>query len=132
MPPRSFITGVSGFAGGFLAGHLLSCGEAVLGRTPEAKWEPHSPPELAAKVELVAWPLGVEDGLSAAARRQIEDFRPTCIYHMAAVAVPKECGPNEPIRSSTRSAARSQRFAWQMAGSSPWNSMRPGWTVLLS
>jgi GDP-4-dehydro-6-deoxy-D-mannose reductase len=119
MPHRSLITGISGFAGGFLAEHLLECGEAILGCTPEAKWESHGPPELAAKVELVAWPLGVDDGLSPAARRQIEDFRPTCIYHLAAVAVPKECGPDEPTPTAMAVNVGGTRRVMELAAALP-------------
>ncbi len=96
MPQRALIIGCSGFAGGFLAEHLLECGDAVLGCTPDAQWFDSSPASLAETVPLVAWDLGSEECPSAAARRAIEDFAPTVVYHLAAISIPRDCGREEP------------------------------------
>lgn len=97
MQQRALITGVAGFAGGFLAEHLLACGDAVLGTAPEGCWEPNSSESIRDRVELVAWDLGRESGLSGEARRRIEAFRPTAIYHLAALSVPDDCGKDDPL-----------------------------------
>lgn len=94
---RALITGVSGFAGGFLAEHLLACGEAVLGVAIEGRWDPDSSEAVRDRVELVAWDLGCPMGPSESVRRRIEAFQPTSIYHLAALSVPDDCGQSEPL-----------------------------------
>jgi GDP-4-dehydro-6-deoxy-D-mannose reductase len=97
MLHRALITGVSGFAGGFLAEHLLESGDEVLGCAPEGGWEEASPEGLRGRVELVAWDLASAEGISAPARRRIEEFRPDCIYHLAALSVPEDSGDEQPL-----------------------------------
>ncbi len=96
MPQRALITGISGFIGGHLAEHLLASGDAVLGSTSRGTWRRGSPAAVTDRVEVVAFDVGRDDGLSPAARRAIERFRPTCIYHLAALSVPQDCGAVEP------------------------------------
>jgi GDP-4-dehydro-6-deoxy-D-mannose reductase len=97
MPQRALITGISGFIGGFLAEHLLDSGDEVLGATPDGEWLPASAASLPGRVEVVAWDVGRDDGIPDEARRRIEEFRPTCIYHLAAQSVPRLCGVEEPL-----------------------------------
>jgi GDP-4-dehydro-6-deoxy-D-mannose reductase len=96
MSHRALITGIAGFAGGFLAGDLLARGDAVLGCSLDGNWEPLSEPSLASRVELVPWDLGDDAGLAEPSRRRILDFRPDRIYHLAALSVPAESGHREP------------------------------------
>ncbi len=96
MPHRALITGIPGFAGSFLAEHLLGCGDAVLGCSPDGAWEKNSPAALQQQVELVAWNLGTEEGIPARARRHIERFAPDWIFHLAAISVPEDCGSDRP------------------------------------
>lgn len=96
MPQRALITGVSGFAGGFLAEHLLDCGDVVLGTSPDGDWEAFSSETIRDRVDLVAWELSRTDGLAESARRRIHDFGPEVIYHLAAMSIPRECGGQEP------------------------------------
>jgi GDP-4-dehydro-6-deoxy-D-mannose reductase len=93
---RALITGIGGFAGGFLAEHLLACGDAVLGATLDGAWEANSAPGLAGRVALLGWDLAKPDGLSDDSRREIVKFQPDCIYHLAALSVPDECGDDRP------------------------------------
>ena len=65
MAYRGLITGIAGFAGSFLAEHLLDCGDAVLGCSPDGAWEKTSPQALQAQVALVAWDLADPEGISA-------------------------------------------------------------------
>lgn len=96
MAERAILTGATGFVGGYLAEHLLEAGDEVLGFCPDARWPAGAPADLAARVPLLAWDLASPDGLSAEASRAVERFAPTCIYHLAAVSVPADCGDPEP------------------------------------
>ena len=96
MPQRALITGISGFIGGHLAEHLLAAGDAVLGCTSRGTWRRESPAAVSNCVELAAFDISRDDGLPASARRVIERFRPTCLYHLAALSVPQDCGATEP------------------------------------
>lgn len=102
MLHRALITGVPGFAGSFLAEHLLDCGDSVLGCSPDGDWEASSPAGLRPRVELVPWDLALPEGLSPEGRRRIEEFRPDWIFHLAGLSVPQDCGEDEP---SARAAA---------------------------
>lgn len=101
MSARALITGISGFAGSFLTEHLLDRGDAVLGCSQDGAWEKISPAGLQDRVELVAWDLGSPAGIPQEARRRIEDFRPQCIYHLAAISVPEDCGEEETVPVAT-------------------------------
>ena len=119
MPHCTLITGVSGFAGGFLAEHLLQCGDVVLGCSPDGKWEESSPEELPEQVELLAWDLGSPDGLSADARRRIEEFRPDCVYHLAGLSVPEDCGDDEPLPAAMAINVDGTRRVMELAAALP-------------
>jgi GDP-4-dehydro-6-deoxy-D-mannose reductase len=120
---RALITGIAGFAGGFLAEHLLEYGDEVLGCSRDGQWGDRSATSLLGRVELVSWDLAAKEKgdsphlceapcgpfrqmgtvpffpqastLTDDARRRIADFRPTCIYHLAAISVPQDCGQEE-------------------------------------
>ncbi len=96
MSQRALITGISGFVGGFLAEHLLDSGDAVLGVSPDGRWMASSPAALASCVEVLPWDVADRSAPDDEARRRIEDFRPTAIYHLAALSVPADCGCDEP------------------------------------
>ncbi len=95
MPHRALITGLPGFVGGFLAEHLLDCGDDVLGCSPDGAWELSSPEELRDRVELLAWDLGNEAGIPTKQRQMIENFRPDGIFHLAGLSVPGDCGQDD-------------------------------------
>lgn len=92
---KSLITGVTGFAGGFLAEHLLACGDQLLGCSRSGRWPAWAGPELR-RVELLACDVGEPAGIDECAARQIAHFAPNCIYHLAALSVPVDCGTLEP------------------------------------
>jgi len=119
MSHRALITGLPGFVGGFLAEHLLECGDAVLGCSPDGEWEPTSPEELRHRVELVAWDIGDGDGLCEEARRRIERFRPEAIYHLAALSVPQDCGEDEPSPRAVAVNIDGTRRVMELAASLP-------------
>lgn len=119
MSHRALITGASGFVGGFLAEHLLTWGDTVLGSSPDGVWEDSSPDQLRGRVELVPWDLGTIEGISAEARRRIEVFRPDCVYHLAAISVPEDCGDQEPLPAATAINVGGTRRVMELAASLP-------------
>ncbi len=92
---NAIITGVTGFVGRHLAEHLLDRGDQVLGVSRNGVW-PADAQELAARVPLVRWDVSSpapprDDGYG-----QFTDFQPDCIYHLAALSVPDDCGQEAP------------------------------------
>ena len=120
MPHRALITGVSGFAGGSLAEHLLQCGDDVLGCSPNGAWDDASPEELKEQVELLAWDLGSDGGISPEALRRIEEFRPDCIYHLAALSVPEDSGHQQPLPTALAINVGGTRQVMELAAALPW------------
>ncbi|MDZ7618152.1 MAG: NAD-dependent epimerase/dehydratase family protein, partial [Patescibacteria group bacterium] len=119
MHQRAFITGVAGFAGGFLAEHLLACGDAVMGATPDGRWEANSSPTIRDSVQLVAWDLGSEKGPCIEALRRIEAFQPSAIYHLAALSVPDDCGKDAPLPAAMAVNVEGTRRVVQLAARLP-------------
>ncbi len=119
MYERALITGIAGFAGGFLAEHLLQSGDAVLGATPDGRWEPHSSESIRDRVELVPWELGHEDGLSSETRRRIEAFQPSAVYHLAALSIPADCGKTKPLPAAMAVNVEGTRYVVELAASLP-------------
>ena len=93
---NALITGVTGFAGSFLAEHLLACGDSVLGVSCWGRWPSFIPSQLAASVPLVCWDIATQRVPSAEAQYHIARFAPDCVYHLAAISVPADCGDVEP------------------------------------
>ncbi len=119
MVYRALITGAPGFMGGFLAEHLLDCGDAVMGSSRGGNWQQSSPTSLRDRVELVAWDVSVPEGLCPATRHRIEVFRPDCIYHAAGLSVPEDCGRQEPIAHAKAVNVDGTRRVMQLAASLP-------------
>lgn len=93
---KAVITGIQGFAGGHLAQHLLASGDEVLGCSRRAGWSDEAPADLVDAVPLVAWDLAEHQELPSAVVERIEAFAPDCIYHLAALSVPEDCGRDHP------------------------------------
>ncbi|MCZ6486295.1 MAG: NAD-dependent epimerase/dehydratase family protein, partial [Acidobacteria bacterium] len=75
---RCFVTGLTGFAGAYLASHLASQGAEVFGIGLEARPDTHVP---AVECDLLDF-----DKLA----RLIGDFGPDRVYHLAALTNPSE------------------------------------------
>ncbi len=116
---RALITGIAGFAGGFLAEHLLACGDAVLGAAPQGRWEPNSSEPIQRRVELLAWDLSSDSGLNYAAKRRIDAFEPSAIYHLAALSVPDDCGQVDPLPPAISINVEGTRRVVDLAASLP-------------
>lgn len=119
MCTRAFITGVSGFVGGFLAEHLLEQGDRVLGSSPDGKWEAASSPSVQRRMEPIAWQLADDDGLARQDRSRIEAFAPDVIYHLAAISIPRECGQHQPTPLATAVNVDGTRRLLQLASELP-------------
>ncbi len=116
---RALLTGIPGFVGGFLAEHLLARGDAVLGAAVDARWEPNSSETARRCVELVAWDLSRDSGLSAEARRRIEAFEPSAVYHLAALSVPDDCGREDPLPAAVAVNVEGTRRVVELASQLP-------------
>ncbi len=117
---RSLITGISGFVGGFLAEHLLQCGEDVLGTSPDGRWLPDSSELLRQEAsQPVAWDLARAGGLPPAGRERIETFAPQVIYHLAALSVQDDCGQDRPSSRATAINVNGTRQVLELAARLP-------------
>lgn len=112
---RALITGVSGFVGGFLAEHLLEHGWEVLGTSPGGLWDMWSPPHVVDKVPLVDWDFAEAGGVNAAAVAEIRRFRPSAIFHLAAISVPEQCGQGEPTATAWQINVQGTRKVLELA-----------------
>ncbi len=122
MPQRAWITGITGFAGGFLAEHLLEAGDAVIGSAPAGRWDPASPASIRDAVELVPWDLGSEERPGDEALRWLEGFAPEVVYHLAGLSIPADCGEKEPTAAARAVNVEGTRRVLALAG---WLPSRP-------
>jgi GDP-4-dehydro-6-deoxy-D-mannose reductase len=91
---RALITGITGFVGQYLAEHLVACGDPVMGTVWGDSWSGDVPPAVRRAASVFAWDL--TQPCPAAARVSLQRFAPDCVYHLAAISVPGECGLSEP------------------------------------
>lgn len=84
---RALITGICGFAGSHLAEYLLAQGDQVLGCARAARW-PAGLSHLADRVPLVGWDMS---GPPAELTLRLAAFRPTHVFHLAAIDRVNEC-----------------------------------------
>lgn len=91
---KALITGITGFAGTYLAEHLLAASDEVLGSCRSGSWPASNVPREVRDVELIDWDLQQDDATHTVG--EVAAFEPDCIYHLAAISVPKQCGEKEP------------------------------------
>ena len=91
---RALITGITGFAGQYLTEHLVRSGDQVIGTTFLDQWSEDVAPEIREQVALFEWNLA--EPMSTEARQLVHQFAPDCIYHLAAISVPTQCGSSQP------------------------------------
>jgi GDP-4-dehydro-6-deoxy-D-mannose reductase len=93
---KAFITGVTGFAGRYLAEHLLAAGDEVLGCSASGVWPADTTEDLRRRVPLLIWDIGNPQGLTDETRQNIAAFAPDVVYHLSALSIPEDCGDTEP------------------------------------
>jgi len=67
-----------------------------MGCSVRAAWPAWASRNLTERIEVLRWDLGDADGLAGEGRDRIAAFAPDCIYHLAALSVPSDCGTDEP------------------------------------
>ncbi|MBX9789534.1 MAG: NAD(P)-dependent oxidoreductase [Pirellulales bacterium] len=116
---NAIITGITGFAGGFLAEHLLAEGDRVLGISRGHRWNPDSSPLAARQVELVSWDSSAHPSPSPVSFETLASFAPEAIYHLAAISIPADCGGDRPLDSALRANVAGTRHVLELAGRLP-------------
>lgn len=96
---RALITGITGFVGEYLAEHLVASGDQVMGSGFLDTWSPDVDTLLRETISVFAWDL--TQPISREFRMAVERFAPDCVYHLAAISVPAECGLREPSPRAT-------------------------------
>ncbi len=100
-----------------MAEHLLASGDQVMGCCRNGRWRDPETEPLDARVPLLAWDL--ERDIDPAAREAVAGFRPDCIFHLAAMAIPKECGDGEPTSRAWQVNVEGTRRIAALAASLP-------------
>ena len=114
---RAFITGITGFAGGFLAEHLSVCGDEVLGCSRRGEWPSWAGDELRS-IRVLSWDVG-EGAARGPIQKTLLEFSPECIYHLAALSVPSDCGTSEPTERAIEVNVRGTERVLDLADSLP-------------
>ena len=114
---RAFITGITGFAGTHLAELLLAAGDQVLGCASAGSWRPGTPSTLVDSVSLLQWDIS-QDAPSEIHHR-LADYRPTCVFHLAAVSVPRACGTLDPTDQAWSVNVQGTRRVLRLAAALP-------------
>jgi nucleoside-diphosphate-sugar epimerase len=121
---RAFITGITGFAGQYLAEHLVDCGDQVLGTTWGDTWSRDVAPALQAQIRLIPWDL--TQPVPAALRAVLEAWPVDWVFHLAAISVPGECGGHDPSPLAQAVNVAGTRAVLELAG-----QLRPAPRVLV-
>lgn len=116
---NALITGITGFAGGFLAEHLLAVGDRVLGISRSGQWTADSSPMATRDIELVAWDTATQCEPLPDVAARISDFAPDAIYHLAAISVPADCGGDQPTEAALQANVAGTRHVLELAGRLP-------------
>lgn len=90
---KAFITGITGFAGGHLAEHLLDCGDDVMGCSRSGRWRLDAPAALTA---INVLPLDLATPFADPLAQRLRQFNPNVVYHLAGISIPRVCGGKTP------------------------------------
>jgi GDP-4-dehydro-6-deoxy-D-mannose reductase len=93
---KALITGIGGFAAGHLAEHLLAQGDEVWGTSRQIEGDPPQPPRRLSPLRVLGWNLAQLPADNEALRAKLSAWQPDCIYHLAGVSVPDQCGTHAP------------------------------------
>ncbi len=111
---RALICGMAGFAGTYLAEHLLQSGDEVMGTSLRGTWPAGVARSVIDRAPIFAW--DVRHPLPEQARRRIADFAPQAIYHLAAISVPSACGIDEPTEEARQVNVHGTAAVVELAG----------------
>jgi GDP-4-dehydro-6-deoxy-D-mannose reductase len=114
---RAFITGITGFAGTHLAEHLLAGGDSVAGCSRSGRWQAERLPDTPEAIELLAWDIAAD--IPGAVRSRVAAIQPDCVFHLAAVSVPRECGQHDPTGRAWAVNVQGTRRVLDLAASLP-------------
>lgn len=158
---KAIITGITGFAGQFLAEHLLAEGDTVRGYSRHGCWPSYTPEPLRAQIPLSAWDV-TDAAATCETRDGLASFDPDVVYHLAGLSVPEDCGARVPaavaaavnvggaaaVLDVSAALARQPRvllvssshvYDWSQAASGPLDENAPlaprngyGWSKLLA
>ncbi len=112
---RALITGITGFVGQYLTQHLVEAGDQVAGSAFQDPWSDAIAEEIREQVTLFQWDLA--QPLAAQTRQLVRQFAPECVYHLAALSVPAECGESEPSGLAQAVNVEGTRSVMQLAQS---------------
>ena len=114
---HALITGITGFAGAHLAEYLVARGDQVSGTSRRATWSDDVPASLAGQVDLLKWDVSqpATDGITA----RIAKSAPDCIFHLAAMSVPSDCGRDVPTPRAIATNVAGTRHVAELAASLP-------------
>ena len=115
---KAFITGITGFAGGFLAEHLLTSGDEVLGCSRRGQWPDWASADLRSQVAVLTWDVGQAEP-DDQIRAGVAEFSPDCIYHLAALSVPSDCGTIDPTEQAIAVNVRGTERVLKLAAGLP-------------
>ncbi len=91
---RALICGIGGFVGTHLAEHLLAAGDTVMGCSRSGSWPAEVAADMTDRVPMIPW--DIRRPLAEPYRREVIEFAPQAVYHLAAISVPGACGADEP------------------------------------
>lgn len=98
---KAVITGITGFAGSYLAETLLAAGDQVFGLVHHDHRPTNLPAMLTETVPLETWDM------TQPASPQLHDvlaqWQPDCCYHLAAMSTPADCGTTTPNKAALAS-----------------------------
>ncbi|HJN07823.1 MAG TPA: NAD-dependent epimerase/dehydratase family protein [Pirellulaceae bacterium] len=111
---RALISGIGGFAGAHLAGHLLESGDEVIGCSSRGTWPVEIPAQVTDNATIFRWDISQE--IPTAIRRQISEFAPEAVYHLAAISVPSACGNGEPTPKAVAVNVQGTKAVLELVG----------------
>jgi GDP-4-dehydro-6-deoxy-D-mannose reductase len=112
---RALITGITGFVGQYLAEHLVDCGDQVIGSAYRDTWCRDFAEKARRSVSVCEWNLA--EPVPAALREQAQRLAVDCIFHLAAISVPGECGDSRPSPAATAANVGGTRAVLALARS---------------
>lgn len=114
---KALVIGITGFVGQYLTEHLVAEGDEVLGTAYRDVWSDDLAPDIRDRVPVVEWNLTepVPESLWNLVRERGID----CIYHLAGISVPGECGEATPSSLAVRINVGGTRAVLELARALP-------------